>query len=121
MNDTEFHANDSSPGLVRNLSFYEILDVPVDASEVDIDHAFATFLQEPEADSRLKSQRIHAWEVLRDPLNRSYYDEYLAKQRFAEVRSLDTSGRKGLGSMSTFTLGSSDSTTTKASSKGRRG
>ena len=88
---------------------------------MEVDHAFARFLQEPGSDARLTSQRKHAWEVLRDPLNRSFYDEYLAKQRAAEVRSHDNSFRKSVGSMSTFTLGSSVDLQATAQSKGRRG
>ena len=118
MNDTGFLQVDVPRGMNKNLSFYEILDVPMDADEIDIDHAFAKFLQEPEVEGRLTSQRKHAWEVLRDPLNRSYYDEYLAKQRIAETRSLATSSRQALGSMSTFTLGSNDSVEPKSPNKG---
>ncbi len=118
MNDTETQSNESPRGIVRHLSFYEILDVPTNAEEIDIDHAFAKFLQESEGDSRLMSQRKHAWEVLRDPLNRSYYDEYLAKQRSAEVRSIDTPPRQALGSMSTFTLDANDDLEVKSHARG---
>ena len=121
MNENEPESQASSPGVHRNPSFYEILDIPTDAGEMEVDHAFARFLQEPGSDARLTSQRKHAWEVLRDPLIRSFYDEYLAKQRAAEVRSHDNSFRKSVGSMSTFTLGSSVDLQATAQSKGRRG
>lgn len=121
MNENEPESHASSPGVHRNPSFYEILDIPTDAGEMEVDHAFARFLQEPGSDARLTSQRKHAWEVLRDPLNRSFYDEYLAKQRADDVRSVETSFRRSVGSMSTFTLGSRVDLTAAAPSKGRRG
>ena len=121
MNENEPESDASSPGAVRNPSFYEILDIQTNAEEMEVDHAFARFLQEPGSDARLTSQRKHAWEVLRDPLNRSFYDEYLAKQRADDVRSVETSFRRSVGSMSTFTLASCDVVPATARSKGRRG
>lgn len=104
VDDNEPDSTESPDELVRHPSFYEVLDVPNDAEEMEIDHAFARFLQEPGNDPRLMSQRKHAWEVLRDPINRSFYDEYLAKL-LSTVRVLTRSGKRGIGSMSTFTLG----------------
>ena len=105
VNELNFASESDDDDLVTTPSFYEVLEVPENAEEVEIDHAFARALQEPHSDPRVNAARKHAWEVLRDPVNRSFYDEYLAKIRAKAIIASAAKPFRGVGSMSTFTLG----------------
>lgn len=123
MNETQIDGSDSPDDPFRSPTFYELLDVPENAEEEEIDHAFARALQDPDPDCRMNSSRKHAWEVLRDSINRSFYDEYLAKIRSKALVTSTSKPNRGVGSMSTFTLGSDRQTGVPGApgeAKGRR-
>ena len=92
MKETHFDVGDTPDELVRIPTFYEILEVAETADDFEIDHAFARFLQETEPEVRDTAARKHAWEVLRDPINRSFYDEHLAQIRTAPLEGPDVAG-----------------------------
>ncbi len=106
MDEARVEAIAEQDALLRPPTYYELLDVNEDSTETEIDHAFAKFLQAPSADLNLTAKRKHAWEVLRDQLNRSFYDEHLAKLRAQNRLSAASTfiAVAGVGSMSMFTM-----------------
>jgi curved DNA-binding protein CbpA len=106
MDKAQRAAIEAQDALLRPPTFYELLGLPEDVTEAQVDAAFADFLRSPEQDPKMMAKRKHAWEVLREPLNRSFYDEHLAK-----LRSQNRLGQpsysdvgQGVGSMSMFTM-----------------
>jgi DnaJ-class molecular chaperone len=104
VNESTFDVSESTDELLRTQTFYELLDIAESADDFEIDHAFARHLQDPEQDARTLSARKHAWEVLRNAVNRSFYDEHLAQLRARRQATASKVPPQGVGSMSTFTL-----------------